>query len=811
MARFLRFFLLLFILFAFAAPSGAAAQAADSVTMTVRAGFDRTCKEGHWFPVRVTLENKGPDLEGQVEARLRSMQGSEIVYTAPVILPTTSRKEITLYIYPGSYLSELPVSFRAARKTLAQEKVRLDCVGAADILFGVLSGNVSAYSILADLDPPNGKATVAELETGDITERSQALEALDVLVISDIDTGSLSAGQRAALADWAARGGRLWIAGGPGWQKTAAGLGDLLPLIPEGAQTLENLSDLQALSATGDRLEGNTVAATGRLAAGAETMASQNGLPLIVRKTIGSGEAIFLAVDPGLAPMKNWDGRIDLYRSLLSSERVRPTWGNGFQDWYSAAQAATILSKMNLPSGFLICGLLGLYIAAIGPLNFFVLRKFKRRELAWLSIPVLVIVFSGAAFLFGSRLRGSRPLLNRLAIVQMDAGSQTARVDGLLGVYSPSRKSYRLKIGESFLAHPIPNSEGYQQWTLGQVDGGMELSDLHIDIGEIVPLALEGSLPALAITHNLGLSLQKNPVEGVQLQGKITNASPLTLHGAVLLAPGVAQALGDFKPGVSLPIDLALTRAQGADQPGKPGIALPSGPAFVPPPALYSADTTIADILGTSTYYDNKDSYRRYLMLAAALNANLTGGSRGGGIYLSGWVQTSPLDVSLGSGGGSSPVAFDTVDTTLYLVTIHPTLKLDQEQIVLPPGLFAWRVLESSQYIQVSPYGTYLSGGSYTLQFDLAQPVAYTQVESLVLHLESSSASGGSTGVSLALWSWAEENWVIFSNLGWGDSQIPGPGRFVGPGGSVRLRITDDDPARDTQIDRSDFTLIVKR
>ena len=42
-----------------------------------------------------------------------------------------------------------------------------------------------------------------------------------------------------------------------------------------------------------------------------------------------------------------------------------------------------------------------LYTAIIGPINFLILRRINRRELAWITIPALVLLFSAITFFTG--------------------------------------------------------------------------------------------------------------------------------------------------------------------------------------------------------------------------------------------------------------------------------------------------------------------------------------------------------------------------------------------------------------------------
>lgn len=788
-------------------PHPAAAQQQPGVLMTAKAGFDGSCKDNTWIPVLITLENKGPDLDGQVEIRIPGATTNTIRYTYPVSLPGVSRKEFTVYIFPETYMSNLEVSFISGNKEVAVAKPRLDCLTQSDLLFGVLSENPSIFNVLADLDPPNGTARVAPLALAELPDKAQAWESLDVLVISNIDTGALTLAQRDSLAAWVSQGGQLIITGGPDWQKTAAGLGEISPLAPSTTQNLKDLRPLQSLSGSLESLSGQAVVSTGSLVSGAEIIASQDKLPLIAARRLGSGQVYYLAADPSLAPLKNWDGMVQLYRVMLAQNgQDRPGWAYGISNWSQASTAASTLPNIDLPSGFLICGFLVFYVTAIGPLNYLVLKKRKRGELAWISIPVLVVLFSIAAITIGQVMRGNSPVLNRLAIVQVKPGAALAEMDGIVGVYSPSRSTYRLKSGAGLLLHPIPSYDRSSDWTISETQDSFMVNDLRVDVGGVTPFAVEGFVPAPRFSQHLSL---KGSGSAVTLEGSITNESSLTLQNATLLAPGGVQNLGVFQPGETRTIQMSLLISSHASIPTtslSPSFTSPSGPpGSYTSPAYYSGDTTIQDIIGTPAYYDSKENYRRYSLLSAALTSNYGNNSRGAGIYLSGWCSSSPVDLSLERGSSLQP---SISDTTLYLISISPDLQLGQEQMVLTPGLYSWSVLETSQGSEVGPYNSYLNSGSYTLQFDLAQPVHYSEIKTLSLDIRNSSGSSFK-GINISLWDYAGQQWVKMNMQDWGSYPVPDPPPFVGPGGQVRMHLENTNYGSGIQIQSADFILVV--
>ena len=170
-----------------------------------------------------------------------------------------------------------------AGQTVASQEAPLKALGTNDQLYGVLADQTSVFNRLMEIDPVEGAALVAPLTARHLPDRAMALEALNTLIVSNVDSGELSEAQRAAIAAWVAAGGRLLVTGGSNWQKTSAGLRDLLPLQPSGTTTLNDLSALTSFAGVTTAPAG-TLITTGALTPGAQLLALQGSTPLISRR-----------------------------------------------------------------------------------------------------------------------------------------------------------------------------------------------------------------------------------------------------------------------------------------------------------------------------------------------------------------------------------------------------------------------------------------------------------------------------------------------------------------------------------------------
>ncbi|MBI3162492.1 MAG: hypothetical protein HYZ23_08275, partial [Chloroflexi bacterium] len=240
-------FLALLVLLATAGLTGNAnAQTDSGVNIIAHAGLDGFCKPGMWIPVHITAQNMGPDVEARVQAAYQNDLGGTSIFGADVSLPTTSRKDFFLYAYPTSAARTFTVSVLDGKTILAQKFVNASCASSSFTLFGVLSDNSSAYDLLRDVRPLSGVTQVAQLTVDDLPDRAQGWEAMDALIIANVDTGTLSTEQKQAMELWLARGGKLFVAGGVNWQMTTAGLDGILPIQLDSTKQAAGLSALSS-------------------------------------------------------------------------------------------------------------------------------------------------------------------------------------------------------------------------------------------------------------------------------------------------------------------------------------------------------------------------------------------------------------------------------------------------------------------------------------------------------------------------------------------------------------------------------------
>ena len=777
----------------------AAAQSSGGVSFVASAGFDGYFKEGNWIPVRLDLANDGSDADVLIEVFLGpSSSGRTGVYSQSVFLASGARKKVTQYVYPTGATRSLAIRLNVQDQLIPQENLTLARLSSNDMLVGVMAADPTPFNVLRTplASGVINRVEIALLAPETLPDQPPALSGIDALVICDQDTGSITAAQRQALQAWVASGGRLLVCGGPSWQRTTAGLAGLLPIEVSGTARVAGLDSVGFYLSADPGPPGEVIVAVGSLAPDSETVIEQDGIPFALARRFGVGQVVFLAADPTLAPLSAWSSTQLLYRALLLEGPYAQVGRWGTQE-DSAARAASLFPNLSLPSIGAVCGFLILYTVALGPLHYLLLRRAKRRELAWITIPALVVAFSAAAFGVGSFSRGGRPVVNRMAVVHVPAGAERAQVTGILGIFSPNRSKLEMEFAPGLLARPL--AAGYSladgDWRFHQSGEGTGEIEMQFDAASVRGLVFEGDIAAPHFSHSLTAEVAGS---ALIVQGQVVSLD-MPLEDAALLTPYGAVSLGDLSLGEPRQVRERFSLLQ------------------VPP----AADYALMSVLGAMSdpYFNGTlgSNEIKLMQRGALLEAiGLGYGATLPGTYLVGWSDRSPLEPSLIR-------ASDSDELTLYLVELAmaqgpgairpgaisaPTVT--PAVLVVGPGQFAWQVVESDPAGPTpSPYGGQVMRGSYVLRFIPAMGVSYSSVGSLTLHLRGGSSGSGPEGF-IELWDWNAAGWEAIQGLQWGDNQIPNPSDYVGAEAEIRLRVHAEGGVV-VSLELSSFTLVLQR
>jgi len=759
--------------------------------MEAQAAFDGYFKYGEWLPVWVQLENSGPDLEGEVRVRVPGSWGAT-TFAAPALLPTGSRKLIPVYVLPNNFSHVLEVELVADDEVLLSQEVPVNPQPNINYQVGLLAPERGALSLIMGASLPGRERpkTLIDLSPADLPERAEGLRPFNTLILNDTDTSSLTPEQKAALEMWVREGGRLVIGGGPGAQRIVAGLPEsILPFLPRGEVEMESVSNLADFAgAEAIRVPGPFVVTTGDETEG-RTVVAQDGLPLMRERDVGAGFVDFVALDLAASPFDAWTGTTAFWERLLSPGAAYPEWlpPDLSARQMKAGQMTYALSRLptlELPSIRGLGLLLILYVVLVGPVNYLVLRWRKRLHWAWISVPLITVVFSAGAFGLGYTLRGTDLILNKIAVIQVGLDG-TANVTSYLGLFSPARQSYEIEVRDSGLLSPLTTD--YNPWGPSNTGAG----------GEIVFVQGKPSyVRGLAVNQ---WSMQTFMTEGIQadfgrieadlkfedeaLTGTVRNATPHTLKDTVLVLGNHFVRLEDLGSGQEALVTLELSNS--ADRAfGQPLSYLIYGDQFIQPgPGGPPREAEVKRIVAESIL-DQGSGF-------SPISSKIPWGPEGGtsrGLTLLGWLDEAPPDVSV---AGRVPG-----QQTTALLYAPLSFHLPEEgDVSLPPGLIPGALV--AMPIEGGPCGPnigtslWLGRGEAVFEFQIPEEVRDVQIEEIKLAI-GTDGGGWWQLPNTAVYNWDSETWVALSDPVMGINVIPDAANLVGQDGQVQVRLSSE-------------------
>ena len=532
--------------------SGTILAAGDVPTMAARALIQGHVRQGGWFAIAVDLENAGPVVTG--ELRVAGGPDSKTRFGTKVELATGSRKTYLLYAQPPSFGGNLTVQLVDGDRVIAETKVAIALHGQSQLVVGVVSENPARIVSELKLLPGQTGAipAIATLTPADLPERIQAWAPLDSLVWQDTDSSSLTPAQLNCLRGWIAGGGRLVIVGGTAGADSLSGFpDDLLPYRPDSLLDIDPQSLRPIFGGVPDTA--TTLTAYAGAPGAGRVLATSGDRVIAADRSVGSGTVTLLGFDPATSWLANgddWD--TPLWRRLLPP---RSTGAVSLADDSGIVSAVMNLPSLALPPiGGLLVLLFG-YVVLVGPVNYVVLRRIDRREWAWVTVPVLIVVFTVGSFGIGGLLRGSDVIIHEVGIVRGAPGVASATIQSYLGIFSPSRTTYQVSVpGDALLAPPMNGDIfGNGAGTALDVLQGdpSRVRDLDVGFGSIRTIRAEASATAPEVTADLRLA------DG-RLLGTVTNQSSRTLEASAIVVGSSAFKLGDMAPGATAKVDMAV-------------------------------------------------------------------------------------------------------------------------------------------------------------------------------------------------------------------------------------------------------------
>jgi len=737
-----------------------------------------------------------------------------VTYSIPLDISPGTTKQLIVDVLTSSAAGSIQAKVLAADgRLLASSTSQLPIAPAtASPAVLVVTGNETALSATSLPMPDGHEPQVQLLPPAAVPSGSAVLDGFAAVVVDEADTSQLTSAQGEALEGYVRAGGLLVVAGGLSWRLAVAGLpAALLPakVVGTTALALPRLGRLLGVTAPAGEV------ATDRLspAPGARPILAEGTVPLAFQLGMGNGSAVLSALDPAAAPLSDWQGEAALMSRLLASafqnayynEGTSVTPGGrvistvpvsaGYSDQpaelsslmspaVSSGALGGFLEQMpgaSLPGPSLLGALLLGYVAVIGPLSFLLLRRSRRRKAAWVALPSFAIVAAVVAYATGTGMyRG--PLSDQVQVAVLTPGSHLAELNSLGAVYLPRGGSSDVVLAGAGAVTDLGAGAGGALTV--ESTNGVESSRLVVKGGD-------NSLGGWAESQDIdvtGTVDGESWQAGGEMVGWVKNDLGVPLKDAYVVEAYVESSdLGALAPGASASFRLPIPSQQpggvgvGAPLVGNPFLATVAGGGF-------AAARQQAAVQGLSELGSEfSGAAGGPVLVALAARPFLPGDqvdARSSAVDAV-IVPLQPGERTTSAISGLSPELVGSQGLT----SAPGPLASGELELARAGALYYQFVLPSGQWHKMvlnvgSPDGAAQALGSTAVPGLSVATVANPGVPA--------PASAALGDFSLSAFDFADGSWVgLASRASKGQfvATVPRPGRFVGPGGVMEVRL----------------------
>lgn len=536
---------------------------ARDLELDVQPLFESKSNPRFVIPYLVRASNRGPDARGSLV-----IQGSSFAMRYPLDLPSGSQKQLIVYPAEQPY-SGNPQQFILQTNQGVLRFEQKPNYQAQTWLALAISDVSGVASFTTNTENYQSQITEAYAKPGRLPERAAGFIGCAVVLLGE-GAERMSDTEVRALQDYVLLGGSVVMFGGPSTPILEdARWRSYLPIRPGKPKTI---------SARGRGVlslvpEGQFTITPGTPTPGSVVMHRYADEAFVVKKTIGLGRVVFIAANLFEEPGRTWEGTDDFFVELgLGSGGSELSSYFGESDYYGGAVTtypASYSTAPGSPVGTLsddpfqakmpptgtILMILAIYFVLVVPVNLLVLRKMGKGELAWVTSPVISLVFAAIFFQFAAGLYSAELSNATRGMWIVDEAASSGQFVGRSQLFFPRGGAYDL--GLDRVEHVSSANQDY-----GNLGGGKLFGDLRAtDDGQIrVRQMVVNNLSF----HEFNLQQRMDGGSMVSLSSDgqtVRNLSKYTLENARLVVGGKVFKLGSLGPGSSV-------KRGGAAQPG---------------------------------------------------------------------------------------------------------------------------------------------------------------------------------------------------------------------------------------------------
>lgn len=473
---------------------GAAAPlAASDLIINVSEEYGGFYRPGKWYPVIVSIDNRNrpgdrsQDFRGSltVQSSSRETRQDSYQFVRYVEVPAASVQRFTVFVKMAEEAANPPVlQVRTDTGRLIQTHPlsSLQSLGKHQVLLLKISRTTRRLYFPMPRASSVNPFTQADVQPTNLPRHWAGYDPADMIVFTEWPEASLSQRETKALMDWVALGGTLVFLGGETSSSYSnAGDSELLPVRTSSSSQymLSSLDRMQRVPDGADMAQTRGfLVSNAELKNGAEVIWDASGgtgssLPIVVRKPHGRGQILFLAVDLESAHADLNNALMPYWMALMPLPNV-VDWEYAFPAHRGKLRTLT-RNAARAPNIVLIILICVLYTAIVGPVNFYLLGRYNKVQYAWVTVPMIVFLFSGLIYAFGTLTKGGKYIGREVTLFLGRENQRVVEERSLVGIFTPRADSYFVDP-----RHPDQTVADSDRWHTNEDLYGSELWDTFL-------------------------------------------------------------------------------------------------------------------------------------------------------------------------------------------------------------------------------------------------------------------------------------------------------------------------------------------
>jgi hypothetical protein len=518
-------------------------------------GFGR---RGQWASIVVELENLTKDVtyRGSVAVNLNAVnenQAGQIPYKTNYRkefelapgggIDNPNRQQIRFSVLckedwnEASETLTLEVSAGSQSKTRLINLTNLDAIGEDFIV--VVAENEGSFRYLnnkkgknyedadAEPDSKNKERQVAAVRPADFPTRWHDLTLANMIIVEGPPNEKLTDAQFEALKSYVQAGGHLLLMAGEDPSRLKGQWEELAGITVKGTTNIQSIDEIHPSYKDPNKNWAMTiidVQVKEDARRNSLVKRNKNGCVEMCRRFYGAGSVTFLPFSLNNPALKTWDGRSIVPAQIIERGAVSTLFGQAkaedienarnkpTRSWLGYTQTPQVDRqelvnlRATLDSSFsndtpvqnqkssTVLSFILFYLLCAVPGNYFLFGWFRRREVAWLAVPIWAASFSAVAYAVGYMGQTGKLTVNELSVVEAGPREDVGIARTFFGIYAPLRDDYQVE---------FPNFKR----------AGIEPFDVQAAPGHLVNVTAENThvdLPALSIVDtDTGLNIER--------------------------------------------------------------------------------------------------------------------------------------------------------------------------------------------------------------------------------------------------------------------------------------------------------------